>query len=244
MRRAAILAAVVAIGTAGCGEDGGDPRLTVSAATSLNRALTDYGAGFDRAEVRLSFAGSDQLVAQVRAGARPDVLATASGVLLGRLAEERLVGTAVEFAYNRLVVAAPRDGTVRRFADLARPGVRIAIGRRSVPVGGYARQALDQVPERIRSSIRANIETEEPDAAAVIARVRGGAVDAGFVYRTDVRVVSALREIPVPADLRPAYVAAVVTGSEHAEEAGAFVLGLRSEAAREALRHAGFEVPP
>ena len=244
MRRAALLAAAVAVGTAGCGGDGGEPRLTLSAATSLNRALTDYGAGFDGAEVRLAFAGSDQLVAQVRAGARPDVLATASRVLLVRLADEKLVGTAVVFAYNRVVVAAPRDGKVQRFADLARPGVRIAIGRRSVPVGGYARQALDQVPEPLSARIRANVETEEPDAAAVIARVRGGAVDAGFVYRTDVRVVSGLREIVVPANLRPTYAAAVVTGSKHAAEARAFVLGLRSEAARNALRYAGFEVPP
>jgi molybdate transport system substrate-binding protein len=235
----AVVVATVAL-AAGCG--GGEPRLTVSAATSLKAALTDYSDGFDRADVRLSFAGSDLLAAQIRAGAQPNVFVSASTVLLRVLARDGLVERPVEFAYNRLVVAAARGGEVRRFEDLGRRGVTIAIGTPSVPVGSYARRALEEVPAGLRRRIEANLETEEPDAAAVIGRVRAGAVDAGFAYRTDLRAASELREIEVPARFRPAYAAAVVTGTDHREEARAFVAELRTQRARDLLRAAGFEV--
>ena len=243
----AVASAVAVMAIAGCG--GGDdatnkPRLTVTAATSLERPFTEIADGFDRADVRLSFAGSDQLAAQIRAGASPDVVASASGFLLRRLAGDDLVETPVVFALNRLVVAAPRDGRVKRFADLGEPGVKIAIGTRAVPVGSYARRALVQVPARLRKRIEANLATDEPDAAAVIGRVRGGAVDAGFVYATDVKAVRELRAIAIPARLRPTYAAAVVIGSKHPEAARAFVLQLRLPRAAVALARTGFEIPP
>jgi molybdate transport system substrate-binding protein len=244
LNAAVAVAVAAAVALASCGGGGDGPRLTVSAASSLNAPFTDYGRGFDGAEVRLSFAGSDQLAAQIRGGARPDVFAAASDVLMRRLAQDRLVERPVEFAYNRLVVAAPRNGEVKRFADLARPGTRIAVGSRSVPVGAYAREALERLPPRLRAHVEANVESEEPDATTVVGRVRAGAVDAAFAYRSDVRAVSELREVAIPVQVRPAYAAAVVRGTSHAAEARAFVLGLRSARAREALRRAGFELPP
>jgi molybdate transport system substrate-binding protein len=240
MRLAAILAVAVAVLCAGCGDD---PELTVSAATSLKAPFTEYADGYGRADVRLSFAGSDQLATQIRAGARPDVFASASIFLLRKLAEEGLVEPPVEFAYNTLVVAVRRDGRVQRLQDLGEPGVKIAIGRSSVPVGGYARNALKQIPVRLGRRIVANLASQEPDAAAVIGRVRAGAVDAGFAYRSDVSALGELRGIRVPADVRPAYAAAVVAGSKHAEEARTFVRLLGSPRARDALADAGFELP-
>lgn len=239
---AVAVSVAVAVGAAaltGCGGGDDEPRLTVAAATSLKAAFTDYAA-----DAHLSFGASDQLAAQIRAGARPDVFAAASAPLVRELARDGLVERPVEFAYNRLVVAVPADGEVRRFADLARPGVRIATGTRSVPVGGYAREALSQLPPDQRERIEANVETEEPDAATVIGRVRVGAVDAAFAYRSDVLAVEGLREVDVPARVRPAYAAAVVAGSDHLDEARAFVLGLRSARARAALAEAGLELPP
>ena len=214
MRLAAAVLAAAAL--AGCGA--GDERLTVSAATSLKEPLTDY-AGED---VNLAFGGSDQLAAQIRAGARPDVFVSADEGLPAALHREGLVEPPVRVGRNRVVVAVPEGGRVRRFADLARPGIRIAAGSPSVPVGAYARRALPDAAER-------NIVSQEPDAGAVVARVRSGAVDAGLVYATD---VGELRAIEPPEPVRAVYAAAVVTRSERAR---AFVRGLP-----EALARAGF----
>ena len=219
------LALALALFATGCvrSEDPGEP--TVFAATSLKPALEGHE------DARYSFAGSDQLVAQVRSGSKPDVIATASAVMLRELHAEGRVEAPVEFAYNRLVVAVPRDGRVKGFADLGDRGVRIAVGTRGVPVGSYARAVLTPRMER-------NIASEEPNSAAVLARVRSGAVDAAIVYRTD---IGDLRALAVPVPLRPAYAVAVVSGTERARE---FVRWLTGRGGREALQRAGFELPP
>jgi molybdate transport system substrate-binding protein len=221
-------AAVLAAG--GCG--GGERTLTVSAASSLKTAFTEQAERFGGADVRLSFGGSDQLAAQIRAGARPDVFAAANTELPRELHAEGLVEEPVRFASNRLVVAVRRGGGVKTVAALSEPGTRIAIGSPSVPVGAYTREALARMPD-----VRSNVASEEPDVSSIVARVRAGAVDAGFVYATDVRAVEELRALELPFRTRVEYAAAVVRGTDRAAQARAFVRGLRGA---EALREAGF----
>jgi molybdate transport system substrate-binding protein len=205
----------------------------VSAASSLKTALTEHAETFDGAEVRLSFGGSDQLAAQIRAGARPDVFAAANTELPRKLHAEGLVETPVRFASNRLVVAVRADSRVKTVGALAEPGTKIAVGSPSVPVGSYTRGALRRLDPRVAD----NVASEEPDVSSIVARVRAGAVDAGFAYATDVRAVKELRAIELPFRTRVEYAAAVVRGTDHPEEARAFVRGLRGA---EALRGAGF----
>ena len=202
----------------GCG--GEEEGLTVVAAASLKQAFTEH-AGED---VRLSFGGSDQLAAQIRAGARPDVFAAANTELPERLHREGLVEQPVRFASNRLVVAVRADGDVRRIEE----GLRVAIGSPSVPAGIYARRALRRLP-------RLEVASEEPDVSSIVARVRSGAVDGGFVYATDVRAAPELRAIELPFPTRVEYAAAVVRGGGDA--ARRFVRSLRGAPA---LREAGF----
>ncbi len=56
----------------------GKPQLTVSAAASLKTAFTEYGKQFPDADARFSFAGSDELAAQIEQGVKPDVFAAAN----------------------------------------------------------------------------------------------------------------------------------------------------------------------
>jgi len=241
--------------TAACG-GGGDsaaretPILKVAAATSLERAFTAYARRFRAADVRLSFAGSDVLAAQIRQGVRPDVFAAANTKLPEQLAGERLALTPRTFASNRLVLAVPaRSGApvVASLDDLSEPGVTIAVGARGVPVGAYTRTVLKRLPSSAREGIEANIRSEEPDVGGVVGKLTQGAVDAGFVYETDVRgAAGALRAIPLPARLRPtvAYGAAVIDGAREPAVAKAFLDGLLEGAGRDALRAAGFRPPP
>jgi molybdate transport system substrate-binding protein len=235
---------------AGCGGDAGDdaPRLTVSAATSLKAAMTDYGAGFEDATVRFSFAGSDELAAQIRQGAKPDVFASANTRLPEALYAEGKVEKPQVFAGNRLVLAVPAGASkVTSLEDLAQPGVRIAAGAEAVPVGAYTREVLARLPARQRRAIEANIRSNEPDVGGVVGKLTQGAVDAGFVYITDVVAAGdRLEPIDLPESLRPtvAYGVAVVKGAREPEAARAFVDGLLDGAGADALRAAGFEPPP
>jgi molybdate transport system substrate-binding protein len=245
------LVAAACVVAAGCGggSDGGDrPALVVSAAASLKKPFEAYGRGFDPARVRLSFAGSDELAAQIRQGARPDVFAAANTTLPQQLFADRLVERPVVFAGNRLVLAVPARGArVGALADLERPGATLAIGAPSVPVGAYTRDVLSRLPAARRRAILANVRSQEPDVGGVVGKLTQGAVDAGFVYASDVRAAGGrLRSIELPPRLGPqvAYGAAVVRGTARAKEARAFVDGLLAGAGADALRAAGFQPPP
>ena len=246
MRGAALLLAVTA-GLAACGgdDDADKERLVVSAAASLKQPLTAYGEAFEGATVRLSFAGSDELAAQIRQGVKPDVFAAASTKLPDALFEEGLVERPVVFATNALVLAVPSGETkVRKPDDLAKPGVKLAIGAEGVPVGDYTREVLDELGAERRRAILANVRSEEPDVNGIVGKLLQGAADAGFVYRTDVQATDGrLRAIPLAAsDVR--YGVAVVKGADNPRQAAAFVDGLVRGDGAVALLDAGFGRAP
>jgi len=234
---------------AGCGSSSDDSDdLLVSAATSLKKAFSGYGEGFADANVQLSFAGSDELAAQIRAGAKPDVFAAANTKLPDELFTEGLVEKPQVFATNKLVLAVPaEDAKVRSISDLADDGVTIAIGSPSVPIGSYTRKVLDRLDEPTRKAILANVRSNEPDVGGISAKLTQGAVDAGLLYATDVVATNGrLKAIELPAKLQPdvAYGVAIVKGSDNGTAAKAFVDGLLRGAGADALRDAGFEPPP
>lgn len=240
----------------GCGDDGdrrstATPRLTVSAATSLKTAITAYAEGFEAATVRASFAGSDELAAQIRQGVRPDVFASANTKLPDRLFKEGLVGKPKVLTGNRLVLAVPASGSPKRsvasLEDLGRPGVTLALGAESVPVGAYTRTVLERLPAAQRRAILANVRSNEPDVGGVVGKLTQGAVDAGFVYATDVKAARGkLRAVDLPKALAPtvAYGVAIVRGTRQPAAANAFVAGLLKGDGQAALREAGFDPPP
>jgi molybdate transport system substrate-binding protein len=243
MRVVAILALTVSLAACGSGSDD-KPTLVVSAASSLRNAFTDYARTFDAAKARLSFGGSDELAAQIRAGSPVDVFAAANAKLPDQLYADGKVEKPVKFTGNRLVLAVPKgDTTIKSVNDLVKPGVKLAIGAATVPIGSYTRDVLGGLPAIEKNRILANVRSEEPDVAGIVGKLTQGAVDAGFVYVTDVDAASdKLRAIGLPPRISPTvvYEAAVVKGSKHPDEAKQFVDGLTGGAGQDALRKAGF----
>ena len=240
MRRALPLAVLLALSIS-CGEEesSSDKPLVVSAAASLSEALKECSPE----GTRLSFAGSDELAAQIRQGVKPGVFAAANTKLPEELRAKKLVEEPRVFATNELVIAVPKDSDVRAIEDLAEDDVVVAVGATSVPVGAYTRDVLGRLPGAVRQAIENNVRTREPDVKGVVGKITQGAADAGFVYATDVTAAGdRLRAVRLPDKVQPrvAYAAAVVAPSDAATS---YLESLVGGACQDALRKAGFGAP-
>jgi molybdate transport system substrate-binding protein len=248
-----LLAALLAL--AGCGDDaavsdGGGrdkPRLVVSAASSMKEALSACAKKFPDADVRLQFAGSDELAAQIRQGVPVDVFAAANTKLPAALAREGKLEDPVTFATNQLVLAVPADGAkVDSLKALEQPRVDLVIGAEGVPVGDYTRGVLVRLGPEHSKAVLANVRSNEPDVKGIVGKLTQGAADAGFVYQSDVNAAGGeLRAIKLPAKLEPTatYAGGVVTDAKQPETAEAFVDGLLAGPCHDALLAAGFGEP-
>jgi molybdate transport system substrate-binding protein len=231
---------------AGCGSGSGT-QLDVSAAASLRQAFTRYGHELGSTTARFSFAGSDALAAQIEQGIHPDVFAAANTKLPDELLAKGLVEKPVVFAANRLVLAVPASSRIATLADVERPGVRLALGAPTVPVGAYAAKLMAALAPAARHRLLANVVDREPDVTGIVGKLSEGAIDAGLLYATDVRAAGGrLRAVALPAALQPpvAYGVAVVKGTAHAARARAFIAGLLHGAGRRELLRSGFLAPP
>ena len=256
MRRALLALGLVAALAGGCGGDvdetggagaDGKPQLVVSAASSMTEALTACSRSYPDAQLKLQFGGSDELAAQIRQGVKPDVFAAANTQLPDELHSEGLLSRPVVFATNEFVLAVPDGSDITGLGDVEAPGVKIAIGSESVPIGEYTRESLAKLPPGQEKAILANVRSEEPEVKGIVGKLTQGAADAGFVYVTDVKATDgALEAIQLPATLGPGatYSAGVVEGAKEPKAAQAFVEGLVDGECADALQKAGFGAPP
>ncbi len=143
------------------------------------------------------------------------------------------------------MIAVPADNPadVASISDLAKPDVDLVIGTNTVPVGSYTQEVLGKVPAGERKAIDANVRSREPDVTSIVGKLTQGAADAGFLYTSDVAAAGdELDAIKLPAELAPRvqYGIAVVSGSDHQDEAKAFVDGLLDPSGQDLLEQNGF----
>lgn len=240
MARAAALLAAAAVVLAGCGDGGGGRSVTVLAAASLTEAFGDIAADFTAAtgaDVDVSFGASSTLVDQVQEGLGADVVALASPSTMQELVDSGDVGEPAVFARNRLAIAVPpgNPAGVRTLADLADPGLTLALCSPHVPCGSFAAEAF------AAQGLDVAADTEEEDVKAVLDKVATGEVDAGVVYASDVVAAGDdVEGVAVPDDENVVadYPIALVDGAgPDAEAFVAFVLG---DGARATLAEHGF----
>lgn len=249
---ATLLACLAAAVVVGCGSDdegtsADEPELVVFAAASLTTAFEEYGDQFEGADVKFSFAGSDDLAAQIRQGVIPDVYAAANTSLPDELAADGLLEPPETFVTNKLVIGVPAGSDIDDVTDLEEPGTTIAIGDPEVPVGAYTHEVLDNLDAQASEAILDNVASEEPDVSSIAAKISQGAVDAGFIYRSDVEASDgAIEEVALPKSVSPdvAYGIAVTTDAEQPELAEQFVRGAVDGTGQDILIDSGFGPVP
>ena len=251
------IAAVIAVAGCGSGSDSqqGTPdpagstatvtgEIVVFAAASLTETFTKLGKDFEAANpgvtVKFNFAGSSALAQQINQGAPADVFASASPTNMTQVGvADGLSGEPVTFARNTLQIAVPtgNPGNVTGLADLGKDELKIALCAEQVPCGAAAKKAFDA------AGVTPMPDTMEQDVKAVLTKVQLGEVDAGLVYRTDVR--SAAGDVD-GIDFSEAgtavndYPIAVLARAPNSAGAQAFVDFVLSDHGRGVLSEAGF----
>lgn len=243
-----LLAACAQPGGSAAGEPGdGDEigaRITVLAAASLTETFTELAADFERehpgTEVTLTFGPSSGLAESIVQGAPAHVYAAADEISMQRVIDVGDAADSTVFARNRLQIAVPADNPagVAGLDDFADPDLLIAICAEEVPCGRAASAAFDA------ADVTPRPDTYGRDVKAVLTAVRTGEVDAGLVYRTDVRGDDRVEGIDFPESAAAAndYHLAVLERADNST-ARAFADLATSPAGRRVLADAGFEVP-
>nr|WP_241019721.1 molybdate ABC transporter substrate-binding protein [Thermobispora bispora] len=237
----ALLAAAACGGGRDAGRGGGEigAKLTVLAAASLTEPFSALGELFEREHdgvtVRFNFGASSTLAQQIAQGAPADVFAAASPETM------RMSGapSPTVFARNVPIIAVPKGNpaNVRSARDLTR--VKVALCAEQVPCGAATARALRA------AGVTVAPVTLERDVKATLAKVALGEVDAGLVYRTDVKAAAGEVEgieFPEAEEGATDYEIAVAPRPGDRRLAREFVDLVLSDRGRQVLRDAGFVV--
>lgn len=231
-------------GKTGAADSAGSAKLTVLAAASLTDVFKQAGAAYEKAhpgtKITFSFAGSQELAAQVRQGAPADALVTADTKTMDGLKSD--TGTPTVIAKNRLVIAVG-EGNPKKVVDLkglTDSSLKVVLAAPEVPVGRYSKKILDAQKLTVKPV------SQEPNVRAVLSKVELGEADAGLVYKTDAATatdkVDAV-DIPDAQNAVASYPAATLKTSKNSAAAEAFVKWLSTPEAQKILRDAGFQQP-
>ena len=225
--------------------------LTVFAAASLKNALDDINAAYTaKSNVRIaaSYAASSALARQIEQGAPADVFVSADLEWMDYATAKKTINeaTPVNLLGNKLVLIAPKDFgvanvTIAQGFDLARLAGdgRIATGDvQSVPVGKYARAALEKLGAWTTAAPKFAMTDNVRAALTLVSR---GEAALGIVYETDAKVEPGVKIVAAfPADSHPPIVYPFAATLNAKPEAADYLAFVRSSAAKAIFEKYGF----
>lgn len=225
--------------------------ITVLAAASLTESFSELGGDIlksDNIRVKFDFAGSQALVQSVEQGTSADVLAFASESYMKEMKTKGYVDSYSIFTKNTLVACKLKSNTksLSSLADLAKSGVNIIAGDKSVPCGSYFDKVVtaSKLTDTQKKAVNANIKSKEMSVKDVVAKIQSGNGDFGIVYTTDITeaVKDSVEEIKLPEfdAAKPKYPIAAVKGSKQAEAANKFVNLVLSDKGKAVLKEHKF----
>lgn len=223
--------------------------LTVSAAASLQDALNDIKAAYEKAHpnvtINYNFGASGALQQQISQGAPVDLFFSAAEDKFAQLVQKGMIkkqqGT--DLLGNELVLVVPKDTNkgIKDFADLTK-ATKLSIGTpESVPAGKYAEETLAKL--NIWNAVQSKVVYAK-DVRQVLTYVETGNVDAGIVYKTDALISSKVKIIAAAKDNTHTpiiYPVGVIKDSAHVKDAQLFYDYLHNAKSMKTFEKYGFK---
>lgn len=188
------------------------------------------------AVLTIHYGGSGAMLSQMTLSGRGDIYFPGSSDYMRKAIDQNVVRPKTEKIIAYLVpainVPTANPGDIKTLADLARPGVRVAIARPdAVCVGLYAAELLEH--NHLAKTVRPNIVTYTESCSKTAAAVSTGAVDAVIGWRVFQYWDPAhIKTIPLARNQIPrlGYIPiAVAKSSTHPKLAQQFIAYLRSK---------------
>jgi molybdate transport system substrate-binding protein len=228
--------------------------LTVFAAASLTSAFGEMGKKFESAnpgvKIAFNFGGSQTLRTQIEQGATADIFASANSNEMDALVTGKFIGagTSKIFLTNQLLVIMPANNPARlkTLSELTKPGLKLVLAAKEVPVGNYSLQVLEKLETTLgagfKDKVLTNVVSYENDVKQVVAKVQLGEADAGIVYLSDAVTAPELQKIEIPAEnnIIAQYPIAVLYKSVHTGLAQSFIAYILSYEGQATLQKWGF----
>ncbi len=230
--------------------------LYVFAAASLTESLEEIKAAYEEenpdVEIIYTFDSSGTLKTQIEEGAYADIIISAAQKQMNALdpeknpeAKDKVIDSAsrIDLLENKVCLVVPKgsDKDIKTFEDLNTDKVEtIALGNADVPVGQYSEEILRNLGSW--DAIQGKV-TFGSNAKEVTTWVAEGVVDCGIIYKTD--AYSAGLDVVYEEDgshleTPVIYPAALLQGSDHAEDAGKLLEYFQGPKAMEIFESVGF----
>ncbi|MBI3722016.1 MAG: molybdate ABC transporter substrate-binding protein, partial [Fimbriimonas ginsengisoli] len=231
--------------------------IEVYAAASLRDVLADIKKkkeASNRLRVELSFGGSQDLAQRFLLGSRHGtVFISADERQMKRVVDAKIFRPdhvrAIATNTGSVVVSRRARGRIRKLRDLSKPGLLLAIAGKEVPAGRVALEMIHRASATYGRSwerrVLANVVTRETDVRAVLAKVRLGEADAGFVYVTDaLSAKGKVIALEVPSQFRASTTYLAASGNGSRSSGYVFVSTLARPNLQAFFRRYGFGPPP
>jgi len=141
-----------------------DPEVTLFAGAMLRPAIQDTITAFEEREgvtVGRKYDGCGILVAQLKAGEKPDVYFACDKSFMSEVAD--LFLDSIDVSTNQLVILVPKGNPhgIKALADLGKPGIKIGVGHeKQCALGALTQMTLSQ--SRLQDKVNKNVVVRVP----------------------------------------------------------------------------------
>jgi len=218
-----------------------------------SKLASDFEAMYPGHHVVFNLDGTQALKTQVQNGAYADVFISASNAYTTELTKGGyfVEGTVKPLTSNYVIVILPANNpaNIQSLADLAKPGVKIAMEDKTVPAGTATIEALANLAKSTynpawNTSVFKNVVTYETSEPGVATKISLGEVDAGFVYESTYTAAPkgtyTAITIPKKDNYLQIYTIGILKGSTNKGAAADFENFMLSSVGQKDLRDYGF----